>query len=100
MGKMKKSKRRDLDKDYALCCGCCPLCKKRGPTLTEEIVEGVMKKLGHPPRVIEEYICPVRKCVVNPMKPRSCGIRDRYFLEHGMKPMGMLDGIREPAPTT
>ena len=62
MGKMKKSKRRDLDKDYMLCCGRCPLCKKRGTTLTEETVEGVMKKLGHTPRVIEKYICPVRKC--------------------------------------
>ena len=83
---MGKGKRKRLMKqtneirDYMLSCEACPLLKKKN-RLDQKIVHQVMLKLGQAddPEPKPEYWCPVRKCIVDIHKPRSCAPRDAYY---------------------
>ena len=93
---MSKKKRRNRDeiRDYLLSCACCPLCKET-KSAVDQIVDGVMRKIGRPDAVKKpDHYCIPRKCIVNPDKPREqCRWRDEYYAKNGMRPMGMLNGI-------
>ena len=96
MGKKKRKRDRDDIRDYMLSCECCPL-HKEGKSHVDMIIDGVMNRLGYP-SATNKHICTARKCIVNPKKPREqCPWRDEYWKKHGIHPVGLIDGIENPA---
>lgn len=95
--KQKSPERKHWDEvtEYLLSCSCCPLCKEK-KSVVDDIINGVMNKLGYP-NSPKQHVCLARGCIVNPDKPRkNCNFREEYYKKHGMRPMGLLDGIQEP----